>query len=255
MLPESIAELIECFTNSADPKAHTRSFNVKLWRGQADIRWPIDSGGFRRNQLRNKYNPDEESALRSYERNLLDHATHGGFRYQDGRQLTDFELLARLQHHGAATRLVDVSRSAFVGLWFSANALPDSTGILIGVHTDKVGGMETDNITDSYDERMKSIEHVGHPQVYEPPVVSARIAAQHAQFLYSRVSDRKTGSLCLPEDRDSTTFIAVTPLMKEKAMNYLETVCDITTKTLFPDLDGFGLANSTAIPPAKMNRW
>ncbi len=30
--------------------------------------------------------------------------------FENGRTLSDFELLAKLQHHGAATRLIDVSK-------------------------------------------------------------------------------------------------------------------------------------------------
>ena len=36
-----------------------------------------------------------------------------------GRQLSDLEILAELQHFGAATCLIDFSRSALVALWFA----------------------------------------------------------------------------------------------------------------------------------------
>ena len=49
-----------------------------------------------------------------------------------GEDLCELELLARLQHHGAATRLLDCSRNAFVALWFACRWEPDKDGVLIG---------------------------------------------------------------------------------------------------------------------------
>ncbi|MCR8998507.1 FRG domain-containing protein [Rahnella perminowiae] len=53
--------------------------------------------------------------MRDYERDLLLNAWHQGYGYENGRKLTDFELLAKLQHHGAATRLIDVSKKYVSG--------------------------------------------------------------------------------------------------------------------------------------------
>ena len=42
------------------------------------------------------------------------------------------ELPARLQHHGAAIRLLDCSGNAFVALWLACRWEPDKDGVLIG---------------------------------------------------------------------------------------------------------------------------
>jgi hypothetical protein len=49
-----------------------------------------------------------------------------------GGELGDLELPARLQHHGAATRLLDCSRNPFVALWFACRWEPGQDGVLIG---------------------------------------------------------------------------------------------------------------------------
>src|SRR6266404_2469373 len=108
--PETFDELFATVTE-AEPKLG----RVRMWRGQADISWPIHSTAYRR--LASSRARISESDVISYEENLLKHATHRGYRYLDGRELSDLELLARLQHHGAATRLVDATRSAFIALW------------------------------------------------------------------------------------------------------------------------------------------
>ena len=81
---------------------------IRMWRGQSDISWPLHSSAYRRLSLEIK-EPNEKKII-NYEKNLLQSATHKGFRYLDGRRLSDFDLLARLQHHGAATRLIDATR-------------------------------------------------------------------------------------------------------------------------------------------------
>ena len=42
-----------------------------------------------------------------------------GHDQKNGQQLSDLEILAELQHFGAATCLIDFSRSALVALWFA----------------------------------------------------------------------------------------------------------------------------------------
>ncbi|EOC1425195.1 FRG domain-containing protein [Cronobacter dublinensis] len=43
--------------------------------------------------------------------------------------------MAKLQHHGAATRLMDFPRSLLVALWFACFSEPNETGLLLGIHT------------------------------------------------------------------------------------------------------------------------
>ncbi|MFD3232234.1 FRG domain-containing protein [Rahnella aceris] len=53
--------------------------------------------------------------------------------------MTDFELLAKFQHHGAVTRLIDVSRNMLVALWFACRSQTDKKGILLGWHISNSG--------------------------------------------------------------------------------------------------------------------
>ncbi len=93
------------------------------------------------------------------------------------------ELLARLQHHGAATRLLDTSRSALVALYFCCVSNPKKMGLLIGVHTDHLAGCESEPDARKYEEVMNDIKDTDTLFTWEPPVITNRIAAQHSQFL------------------------------------------------------------------------
>ncbi|MDO7485466.1 hypothetical protein Q5O89_05125 [Peribacillus frigoritolerans] len=67
---------------------------------------------------------------------------------------------------------------------------------------------------------MKELSTEDLPVFMEPPVVSKRIAAQHAVFLYSRISNEVTGSLILPKNKGETIFIAISPELKKEAKKY-----------------------------------
>ena len=254
--PETFNELVELITNleTDDHDTNRRFVPVRMWRGQSQIAWKIDSSALRRIQIRRDFK-DTERELRFYEERLLKHATHKGFRIQDGRELSDLELLAKLQHHGAATRLVDFSRNAFIGLWFATNYDPEKTGILIGIHAHYIGGQESRLEEGNYKEIIDKCSKYEHPQVFESPSVSPRIASQHAQFLYSKVSSAKTGTLQIPKKPEANIFIAISPKFKKVCLEIMESAFDFRTKTLFPDLDGFGLANRFDVDTYSMDRW
>ena len=255
--PESFNELIELISSievdEFDEK--TEFVPVRFWRGQPDISWKIDSSAFRRIKRSRESNNNYDNELSSYEMTLLEQATHKGFRLQNGRQLSDMELLAKLQHHGAATRLVDFSRNSLIGLWFAINNHEKKTGLLIGIHSHYVGGNETKLLLNNYKEITEKLNKISHPLLWESPEISPRIASQHALFLYSYVSNEKYGSLKLPSNKKANLFIAISPKLKIKLKEILTQVFDIRSKTLFPDLDGFGMSNSFNTHLNEMWRW
>src|SRR5262249_50616107 len=109
--PLSFEDIVQI---SLDPSPDN-FFAVRMWRGQGDIDWPLHSTAYRRLCLKNFHvaggKTPHERDLQNYELRLLRWADHRGFRYHEGRRLPDFELLARMRHHGAATRLVDATRN------------------------------------------------------------------------------------------------------------------------------------------------
>jgi hypothetical protein len=247
--PKSINELFgllnECRHKGAD--------QLRIWRGQSDISWPLHSGAYRRVEL--DYLELNESGIRSYEKRLLSEATHKGYRFLNGRELSDLELLARLQHHGAATRLIDASRSALVALWFAVSNHPDKIGALFGIHSHYIVGGEGEPNVESYDAVMDNCAKLENPTTWEPSGVSPRIAAQHSQFFYSTIIESNLGSLQIADEDDALLAIAITPEFKKECLEVLCDVYDIHYLTLFPDIDGFADANSTSHKQWANYRW
>lgn len=247
--PESFEELVSLLTLAKDTDKI-----VHMWRGQSDIDWRIDHSAYRRLKNSNK-NKITERDLIHYEKNLLKQATHKGYRFQEGRILTDFELLAKLQHHGAATRLLDFTRNALIAVWFCITKNITKTGLLIGLHAHYLGGYEGQNQDSEYETEIKSLKKILYPQTWEPPVVTPRIAAQHSQFIYSALADDPRSSITLSVNNDANVFIAISPKLKSELEYLLEITFDLRFQTLFPDIDGFSNANSHEIIETKMWRW
>ena len=90
------------------------------YRGQANADWKmVESGAFRR---LGKPNLPKEDFISYHEKKLLEPARMDGHGVEDGRKLSDLELLAKLQHYGAATCLIDFTRNFPVAMWFACRS-------------------------------------------------------------------------------------------------------------------------------------
>ncbi len=98
-----------------------RSF---VYRGQCNYGWPLQSAAYRRLSQPARSGVGSGSAVSEdgqveYNRELISSFRNRRFDTVDGVRFTDLEVLAQLQHLGAATSLIDFSRSPLVALWFA----------------------------------------------------------------------------------------------------------------------------------------
>ena len=87
-----------------------------VYRGIPNADWEVESSAYRRIRQSKKTAPPL-SVLRNYIERLLRDAKTRRFQGQEG--LTNLQLLAELQHHGAATCLIDFTSNALIALWFA----------------------------------------------------------------------------------------------------------------------------------------
>ena len=85
-----------------------------LYRGLADSDWEVESSGYRRIGKSKDISSETLPAVtfQNYIDRLLDEASLQGFREREDKRFSDLELLAELQHLGAATCLIDFTTSA-----------------------------------------------------------------------------------------------------------------------------------------------
>jgi hypothetical protein len=239
-----------------------------VWRGQPDLSWGLNPGLVRRLQDRKRFrNRITETLLRGHEQQLLDSAVARGYGGQSGA----IELLAVLQHHGAATRLLDVSSDPMVAMWFAVEdeGRLGSDGVLFAINVSRakiIGGTESRVWNDILDDLAP--DNIAY---YEPPGADERIKVQRGRFVFSRLSGDEPEELSLPisienwtaEKRDrffaggrdagrpvppSILAIKIPNKIKQRLLSLLENSYGYTSETMYPDLSGFAAANSWRRP-------
>ena len=87
-----------------------------LFRGVSRECYGIEASAWRRLPISERNNP---ARLLRINQQLIEKARLLGHDKKNGPRLNDLELLAELQHFGAATCLIDFSRNALAALWFA----------------------------------------------------------------------------------------------------------------------------------------
>ena len=221
-----------------------------VFRGISNAAFKIQASAYRR--------PEEQD--RNYEkflqinRDLIREARLRGFDRKDGRGLRELEILADLQHFGAATCLIDFTHSAHIALWFACQPssnkskecknskecreLRDSEkseecekppdGVVFTVRhqhpsikeiTPKLLKKDIDFFLKDGDE--SQLYH------WQPRQQNHRIVAQQSIFLFGRYEFTSNGECVIDEGS------------KDKILRELQKVSGITEERLFPDFEGF----------------
>ncbi len=253
--PETFQELLGLVVHEEGDAGRAR-----MWRGQSDISWRLDSSAYRRllnsNRITLSTPCDKvEQEIVSYETYLLKRAYYYGFQTSEGRKLSDIELLARLRHYGAATRLLDCSKNALVALWFAACAKSDQYGALFGIHCQFLSGHESYIEEGCYAEIVEGLSLYDFPRTWAPNGLTPRTAAQHSVFIYSDACTSSMGSVRISDRYGSFLPIAISPALKEITADILKESFNIYHFSLFPDLEGFSCGNNELADRWSMERW
>ena len=201
-----------------------------LFRGVSTEYYKIEASACRRLRDADKNNP---SKLLKINQELIEKARSLGHDQKDGKQLSDLELLAELQHFGAATCLIDFSRNAFVALWFACQTSSDgeANGKVYAVNRDDI--IRFKKITPKL--LTKDIDYFLNPNErgeyliyqWQPKLQNHRIIAQQSEFLFSGARIEEEAKCVI--DRDS----------KQDILRSLEQISGITDGSIYPDFDGF----------------
>ena len=207
-----------------------------VFRGQSDAGWPLRSGASRR-LAADGIEEDNACFLDEYleyHRDLLDRARRVAPYGQRDRTDSPLQLLARLQHFGAATGLFDFSYSPLVALWFACED-PSRQGKVFFVSdelpntafvTPELEGQDIENIL-SWKQDATGPRYV----LWEPLVegdAALRILGQRSVFVIGRpvLDDRFVAA------------VAIEAADKEPLRVELEQL-DVSERTIYRDLVGF----------------
>ena len=204
-----------------------------LFRGVPNHTFRIEASAYRRLSEMDRSNP---SRLLKINQRLIEDARSLGHDQKNGRQLSDLELLAELQHFGAATCLIDFTRNALVALWFAClqnpTAKKDANGKISAVRSDDPARFKTVTpklvTEETIDFFFKPDENDRYPLYqWEPRLQNNRIIAQHSVFVF--------GSTQIEAEAECVVMQS----SKQEILKSLEELSDITEASMYPDFDGF----------------
>ena len=203
-----------------------------LFRGHADSTWEVDASGYRR--LGQNATP---ATFHNSTKRLIDEARLQGLDKKDGMEMPDLELLAELQHYGAATCLIDFTENPLIALWFACHEQQDkdgADGAVVAIASDdskKFSEIAGDN------KGKKITEFIQQEKIWKwtpPNAQNNRIVAQSSIFLFgpSHISENLYEKEII-KNSDKKNIIA-----------YLRDKFSITEQRLFSDFAGFAMANA-----------
>jgi hypothetical protein len=169
-----------------------------LWRGQANAEYALEPALHTRIQGNGSL---DDGAVTTFSETLIASARHARLDRHENAVLPDMALLALLQHHGAATPLLDVSLDPMVALYMAVVSPSKSDrkkdGVLFAIKrpSQTIAAFDSRKFTVVYDQL--SSDQVA---LYSAPDVSERLRIQRGHFLlgkHSAVDQRVTIPLSL----------------------------------------------------------
>ena len=235
--------------------AEKREGQSLLYRGLAYAGWEVESAAYRRIKKPGgpQLFPEEISGVfKNYISQLLEKASMRNFRAHEGNELSDLKLLARLQHYGAATCLIDFTQNPLVALWFACQEqLKDGAeqdGKVIVMDT---GADATISDFGPSVQMQRAFNKVGPEQLefkdrigellggetmwkWEPTPRESRVIAQQSVFVFG------------PAVIENPYYeeVHVPAPAKEGILHMLDKKFGINQASLFGDFAGFVLANA-----------
>ena len=213
-----------------------------LYRGLSDSEYSVDSSLLRRLKI-NSGNTIPRDQFKKAVQRLLDEAEMRGHRQRNGNALRDLELLAELQHYGAATCLIDFTKMPLVALWFACQSESPKNGKVVAVDSgngERFIRIQPDTLDKTIDNLLPPQEdESGKPVnkfwVWDPHHQNNRITAQRSVFVFGDAPE-------VPTDGAHNTYI-VEKDTKAKIRRELRQH-GVSEESLFCDFDGFARLNA-----------
>ncbi len=258
--PAKLSELVDLLERHAEAGR-----DMVAWRGQEDICWGIDCTAARRlidHQPTISGPAHIEGSVREYEEKLLDEARLVGQGFFGGRKLSDLELLSVLRHYGAATRLMDFTRNAFVALWFATLRGHDGYGLLLGLDPPS-GAARRIRTEDHLNKSLRTLMDLKEVQrkflLWEPRHLFDRMRVQQSLFVLGPVASRGWGTAPFGlQARDpevvpqELVLIAVSPRLKTQLLDIdghsasWRSLFGYEERYMFPDLEGYARSHGAS---------
>lgn len=202
-----------------------------IYRGQSNSAWPVDASATRRIKTRTPV--FIERLLLSYSVEMVNEVK---MRFAlDVKDLSDLEIMAKIQHFRGATGLIDFTADPLAALWFACFENKGEDGAIYML-----------NITEDI-EMIKNYDMVQKKPVegffgkektwaWRPPNIETRIVSQDSWFVFGKAT-------ILPYQ-----FTKILTVEKKHKMPILDALSklNVTEENLFNDFHGFAEINGSS---------
>ena len=159
-----------------------------LFRGVSKDTHKLEASAYRRLPEADRNNPNR---LLKINQELIDKARLLGHDQKDGHKLSDLELLAELQHFGAATCLIDFTRNSQIALWFACqqSSTGEADGKVFAVRADDPVRFKTvtpELVAEEDIDYFFEADESGRYPLYQwqPKQLNNRVIAQQSIFIF-----------------------------------------------------------------------
>ena len=202
-----------------------------LFRGVSKHTYKLEASAYRRLP---EADANNSARLLKINRELINKARLLGHDRKNGHYLSDLELLAELQHFGAATCLIDFTRSAQIALWFACqqSSTGEANGKVFAVRSDNPTLFRTitpELVSEENIEYFFKEDDLGKFPLYQwqPKQQNNRVIAQQSVFIFGG-SEIVEAAECV-----------ILRSGKSEILDALDSSASITEVSIYPDFDGF----------------
>lgn len=214
-----------------------------LYRGQKSSTWKVSPSLCRRPNA-NGGKDKEMKIFKLWERTqvIIRQAQELGHHYKNGGAQHDvLSLLAHLQHYGAATCLIDFTRSPLVALWFACQPCGRKQGKVISVDSSRCERVIANKHQDALNNWRDRAMAMKNPEdqdyvllwTWRPERPNNRIIVQQSEFIFGKT---------VLDEEDIYKEATIDGDHKSHILNELKEI-GISKESLFPDFEGFVHAN------------
>ena len=206
------------------------------FRGQANAEWLLRSSAYRR--LLNMQIKHRDLAGFMFVGYLHERVDETMIRFSAHSDQQPLKVMALMQHHGAATGLIDFTESALAALWFACKDEQDKPGKIVAVRLDddeKITEIKKHKDIERPLEDFFPIEPDKKLWAWRPGDGDSRMVTQQSLFIFGRPE--------IGEEFINDEFI----VLAEEKRRYMEILgrMGVSENFIFSDFFGFSAANAS----------
>lgn len=264
--PDNLPEITLKSWDEFDSIVKRNTYRKWVYRGQTDSTWAINSS-------LNRLTTETEQLLREQKarRKVVQHLKHEKLlieKFQSHAHLYSqylpdkeepLEWLSVMQHFGAPTRLIDVTFSPYIALYFALEAGVSDASVYV-IRPDYYRQVDEENL--EIDVRSSKVfnyekEDGSFFVAYEPLLSNVRLSAQQGLFLVPSKISTPFKDILEEYTHDDNKFyrIIIPSSMRIEGVNRLKKM-NVTASVLFPGIDGFcrSLRTQVSVPAISLQR-